>query len=79
MLYGHQMSLQDIILRLQAKVKRYINLNKVWFNRNKELYNYEINCFSILLTETLSSQSKFPNVHSEFNDSSNGFYTSQNN
>lgn len=32
---------------------------------------------SILPTETFSAQSEFPNVHSNFNDSSNGFYTSK--
>lgn len=57
--------------------KSHINLNKVQLNRNEELHNYEINCFSILPTETFSAWSEFPNVHSNFNDSSNGFYTSQ--
>lgn len=61
----------------QATGESHINLDEVQLNRNEQLHNYEINCFSILPTETFSSQSEFPNVHSNFNDSSNGFYTSQ--
>ena len=57
--------------------KSHINLNKVQLNRNEELHNYEISCFSILPAEMFSAYSEFPNVHSNFNDSSNGFYTSQ--
>lgn len=61
----------------QGVGKNYISLNKVQLNRNEELYNYEINCFSILLTEIFFVWSEFFNVYFNFNDLSNGFYIFQ--